>query len=199
MRGLNRIVVVLFLAALTVSAETTTSEFTWTDGNTYVHTYTYDEVTGSSYERHDLVLADGSTELVASLFSDVDGNWTGSLYGDSYADQYDEILGDYEVVVGADLWPTWSDFDAALAAVGFWDGAVYDGGGIVIDDGIYYDIMVLSIASTESSDGTTSTTRSRGLQNALSRVAEHASAMARTRVLRSLNVGRGTPPSGNGH
>lgn len=198
MRVLNRIVVVMFLVAMTVSAETTTSQFVWTDGNTYVHTYTYDEATGTSYERHDLLELDGSTQFVASLFSDAEGNWAGRIGGFAYADQLDPTLGEYVVVEGAEWWPTWQDFDAALTTIGFWGPSLTYDGGIVIDGGIYYDEMAYALAIGTTTGETTQTSRGRGIVNALRRSDGHRDYRARLQLLESLDLGRGTPTQGNG-
>ena len=193
--------VALLIGATGAQAEltTTTNDYTWTDGAPYRYTYTYDEVTGMSFERLDLVLADGSTRLVASLISDAEGNWTGSIDGVTYADQYDEALGDYVVVVGADVWPTWTDFDADLQSIGFWDGAVYPDGGIVIDDGIYFDIAIytLSASSSGGSGQGSTTTRAYGVQNALTR-GKSPSAHRREALILNWMAGHGTPSPSTG-
>ncbi len=150
-----RTALITLALASSVSAETSTSATEFTiDGKTYLKEYVWDD-SGVSTEALYVKNDTGEWAFVASLYSDVDANWTGRIGNELYADQWDETVQDYVVVVGAKTWPTWSDFEAALVALHFWD----DGGVIDIgyfgDDGIYYDVMVLSAFSVESNSGVT--------------------------------------------
>lgn len=152
---------ILILAAAEVT--TSATEFS-ADGKSYLKEYVWDD-SGASTES--LYVKEGDKwTLVGSLYTDVDGNWTGFLNGVQYADLWSDEAGDYVVIIGAETWPTWSDFDAALSAAHFWDdgGIVYDG---VLEDGIVF--FALSASTGEPTEATTSEARpgQKGLMNAL--------------------------------
>lgn len=133
--------IVLALSAPAMAEITTWStEFT-IDGSTYRKDTIQDDASWSTSETLYLFDATGSWSFVASLYSDGEtGNWTGKIEGvGEYADQWNddyispcsgsEYPGDWEVVIGAEIWPCWEDFSEALTALHFWD----DGGVIFLD------------------------------------------------------------------
>lgn len=166
---------------------TSATEFT-IDGQTYLKEYAWDDASGASTET--LYVKDelGNWKFVASLYSDIDGNWTGRIGNDLYADQWDDTLQDYVVVIGAATWPTWYDFDAALTKLHFWDDGGMIDTGIVIDDGIYYDTMVLYALSADTGTSTSaaSTEARPGQQGLLTALSKAPTAKARAALLTAL-------------
>ncbi len=164
-------------------AETTvsTSETTAEDGSTYVYTLVSDDL-GTSTE----TLTSNGT-LVAALYTDVEGNWTGQIGSVSYADQWSDEVGDYVVVTGADTWPTWGAFSDALYALPGWGGVTiaYDG-----------DVLMLDLAyfqsATSNSSGTFSVQKARGLQQALL-AGKNRAARARATLFHLWLEGKGAP------
>jgi hypothetical protein len=177
----------LLIALLAVSAgtETSATEFT-IDGATYLKEYVWDD-SGTSTETLYVKNGSGDWTFVASLYSDLDGNWTGRIGNDFYADQWDETLGDYVVVIGTALWPTWYDFDAALQALHFWDdGGVFDDV-IMIDDGIvFYDIAVFALGTGGEGTQVQSTEARPGQKGLLNALSNAPNAKARVALLTAL-------------
>lgn len=150
------------MLAILFTVSTWSAEFT-VDSTTYRKDYVMDSESGASTESL-YVQKDGAWKFVASLYSDVDGNWTGRIGDQVYADLYDETVGDYVVIVGAETWPTWSDFDAALQALHFWDdgGMIYDIG--IVDGG---DLMVYALSATTGNESQVQTSEARPGQKGL--------------------------------
>lgn len=172
---------VLSLAsALRAETTVTTNETVGEDGATYVYTYVSDDA-GTSTET---LTRDGV--LVAALYSDVDGNWTGQIDGVNYADQWSDELGDYQVIVGSDVWPTWGAFSDALYALTGWGGVT------TILEG---DVLMLDLAmfqsETTGSNGSFSVQKARALQRALL-AGKSRDARARATLFRLWLEGKGS-------
>lgn len=183
---LSILAAVLCAGAAVADTQTSSSTTTGSDGLTYTYTMLYDTTSGSSIEKLVSTLADGATHLVASLYTDPNGNWTGQIEGVNYQDQYSDLAGDYVVIVGADTWPTWSAFSDALYALPGWGSASVDGG-------IFLGGFVIMSATTSSGSGSTTTTKSYGVMNAWGRSGGHRSPRGNNALVQNILKGIGDP------
>lgn len=178
---------VLLLSA-TAAAEVTTSATEFTiEGKTYLKEYVWDSTSGASTETLYVKDGSGAWTLVASLYSDIDGNWTGLIGDKPYADQWDDAVQDWVVVVGADTWPTWTDFDAALTALHFWDdgGVIYN---LTLTDGFVIDGITLYALASDSvlEEAVPSSPARPGQQGLLLALSKAPNAKARVTLLTAL-------------